>query len=46
MAARYGDRRSFDRHLFATPVTLGIVAPNANTDADDACSDADAFLCF
>ena len=47
MATRYGDRHSFDRQLFATAVTLGIDAPNANADVDDACSDADAYaLCF
>ena len=28
-------------NLFATVATLGIVAPNANDDVDDACSDAD-----
>ena len=44
MAARYGDRHSFDRHLFATATTLGILAPNANADVDDDCSDADALL--
>ena len=42
MAARSSDRHSFDRHLFTTAATLGIVAPNANADVDDVFSDADA----
>jgi len=47
MSTRYGDRHSFDRHLFAISATLGIVDPNANANVDDACSGADAFaLCF
>ena len=41
MAARSGDRHSFDRHLFANATNLGIVAPNANADVDDVCFDVD-----
>ena len=29
--------------LFVTAATVGIIAANGNADADDACSDADAF---
>ena len=47
MTTRSGDRYSFDRHLFATVATLGIIDPNADADTEDACSDGDASsLCF